>query len=366
MTANKNNISTVQLLFIIIQVQIGVGILWLPHEVALVSKHDGWISVFIGGWVIQIFVFIFWLLSKRFSSLTFFDILDSLLGKTFGKIIVFFYVVYFVLESSAIVARYSQIIEKWILQITPTWITILLMVVIGVYIARGNLETIARFFVLVSPLLIVFFLLITYALKDAHFLYLLPIGQAGIPVILEGSKETVFSYLGFNMFLFIYPFVKGTNKQKLKALTAAQLITTLFYTYMVFASIAYFDGSTEMELTKEPLLVMIKAYSFQIIDRPDLFFLSFWIISVATTFTFWIYVAATGAAHLFKKNHNKLLPYVAIVTFLIALFPNEEEALNTFNEYIGLLSYLFSMIIPALLLVLSLTLRKKESGVNQS
>ncbi|UYY96939.1 spore germination protein [Peribacillus frigoritolerans] len=366
MTAKENKMSEKQLLFLIIQTQVGVGILSLPHKIAIISKQDGWISTFIAGMLIQIFIFILWGLSKRFPSFTLFDILVQLLGKGLGKIVIISYVIYYVFQGSLVLAQYSQIIENWILQRTPSWITILLMVVTVVYVAKDGLRSIARFYVLVTPLLIVFFILITYALKDANFLYILPIGQTGISTIFKGSREAAFSFIGFEIFLFLYPYVQTTDNRKLKIITVAHTLTTLFYTYLVFASLAYFESTKDIKLAPEPLLVMIKAYSFRIIERTDLFFLSIWIISVATSLITVLFVASKGLAHLFEhKNHATVLPYVAGMTFFIALIPNSEQTLDKINEYFSPLIYIFVLFIPASLLMLSLLLRKREVGVNK-
>ncbi len=345
----------------IIQAQIGVGILSLPHDVALVAKQDGWISTLIAGVISQAIIFAHWGLSKRFPSLSLYQILPKLLGKVVGKLLILCYALYFMVTGSLVLARYSDILDKWILPRTPNWITMVLILITCIYIVSAGLTSIARFYVLVSPILFVLFVLIVYAMKDANFLYIFPVGDHSILTILKGSKEAAFSMLGFELFLFIHPYVQASGKEKLIAMTTANIFVTFFYTFLVFAALVYFEPSMDIALTPEPLLYMIKAYSFQVLERTDLFFLSLWLVVVATSIANWLLLSSMGLASLFrKKNYAHLLPIVAGFYLILALLPDQGRDFEHFNHFLGPTHYIFIGVIPVLLLILSWVLSKKE------
>lgn len=363
MIRKENRISNTQLFFIIIQVQIGVGILSLPHDVSLVSKNDGWISTLLAGAMVQVIILILWGLSKKFPSLTIYEITSRVIGKRFGKIIIFCYVIYFIVTGSLVLSRFIQVIDTWILQRTPSWILIFLTLGVCMYLVKDTLRSIARFYVLVTPLLIILFGLVTYALKDANFLYIFPIGQSGIPNIVKGSKEAIFSMLGFEFMLFLYPYVNATDGRKLMAISTANLFVTLFYTYMVFASLVFFETRQDLYLTPQPLLYMIKSYSFQIVERIDLFFLSIWIISVVTSIASWIFLASNGLKYCFARaNHAASLFYTAGIIFIIALIPKNETDLEKFNKILEPAHLGFIVVIPLLLFSISVLFAKKRDG----
>jgi spore germination protein (amino acid permease) len=358
-TANK--ITNKQLVFMIIQAQIGVGILSLPHDVALIAKQDAWISTIIAGVVSQAILFVIWGLCRRFPDLSLYQIIPKLLGKVIGKILILGYSMYFMVTGSLVLARYSDIIDKWILPLTPNWITMLLMLLTCIYIVSEGLTSIARFYVLVSPILIVLVALISYAMKDANLLYLFPMGEHSIPTILKGSKEAAFSMLGFELFLFIHPFVQSSGKEKLVAITTANMFVTIFYTFMVIASLIFFEPNMDIALTPEPLLYMIKAYSFQVLERTDLFFLSLWLVIVATSIANWLLLSSMGLASLVRKKHYaRFLPFVAGIYLVLALIPDQGKDFERFNQVLGPSHYIFIVIIPVLLFILSFILTKKE------
>lgn len=366
MEPNANKISNKQLVFLIIQAQIGVGILSLPHQIALVAKQDGWISTLIAGVISQAIILVIWGLCRRFPSFSLYQILPQLLGKALGKFLIFSYVLYFMATGSLVLARYSEIIDKWILPRTPNWITMLLMLITCIYIVNAGLTSIARFYVLVSPILIVLFGLISYSLKDANFLYIFPIGDNSIQTIFRGSKEAAFSMLGFELFLFIHPYVQSSGKEKLIAITSANIFVTLYYTFMVFASLVFFETNADIALTPEPLLYMIKAYSFQVLERTDLFFLSLWLVIVATSIANWLLLSAMGLANLFRKKHYaSFLPFVAGVLLILALLPDKEKDFEKMSHFLEPTHYIFIVIIPTILLILSVVLRRKEPVVHK-
>jgi spore germination protein (amino acid permease) len=370
MSEKSDKISTRQLTFMVIQAQIGVGVLSLPYNVALIAENDSWISILVAGLIIQIIILVMWLLAREYSNLTLFDICTEILGKYLGKLIILCYCGYLMLQGGFLLAKYSQILDRWMLPGTPNWIMIMLLVLTSAYVVKDSLKSIASFFVLVTPLLIILFGLISYTLKDANLFYLLPVGVTGPVKIFEGSQEAMFSMIGSDLLFFIYPYVYGTNKGKLKAVTWANVFVTLFYSYLVAVSLVCFLSPYDLNHIPETFIYLIKAYSFKIIERMDLIFLPIWIICVATTFMYFIYITSNGLAGIFKgKSHRAYLLFVCIITFGIAILLSREEYIQFINTYINYSHYIFQMIIPAILLLATLVWSKhkrKEQLSNES
>ncbi|WP_248734398.1 GerAB/ArcD/ProY family transporter [Neobacillus rhizosphaerae] len=363
MMKSEHTITQGQLVFYIIQTQIGIALLSLPYTLFKVSKQDAWISILIAGIFVQIFLVIFWLLNSRFPTLTIYEILPKLIGKILGKVMVFLYAFQFTLFSSAVLIFYGHLLKIWVLENTPIFVVILLLVFTGVYLGKQNLRIIARFSVFVSFFLLVLFVLVALSFKDANFLYLLPMAKTGWFTILKGSKEATLAILGFDAYLVIGPFVQGPAKGKLKAVTIANLFVTLFYTYLVVASLAYFSPE-EMKIIPEPILYLIKSFSFGVVERTDLVFISIWMVMVTTSFVNYLYIASTGVATLFgQPSHSKFVPYVAGVAALIALFIDNRETIKFFTKFVTNAGMVLVLFLPLILLLISYLTRKKETGV---
>src|SRR5690625_2578234 len=91
----KNNITTFQLIFLLIHFQIGVGVITLPYDVYMKAKSDAWISILLTGVIIQLIILLYGALIKRFPSSNLYDIVQILFGRIFGKIFIILYRIYY-------------------------------------------------------------------------------------------------------------------------------------------------------------------------------------------------------------------------------------------------------------------------------
>ncbi|GIN57956.1 germination protein [Lederbergia ruris] len=357
----KKEITQFQLIFLLIHSQVGVGVITLPFDVFMEAKGDGWISVLLTGAFIQIMIFLFGALMVRFPTNNLYGIVQSLFGKWIGKLFVFLYSMYFIAIGGLILAKFAYILKAWMMPLTPKWLLLLLMVFTAVYIVKENLQLMVRFFFLSTIVLIGFIGLTAYALKDANLTFILPIGTNGVLPIIQGMERGLYAFQGFELLLIIYPFVQSKKKGVIKAATMANIFTTLFYSFLVLTSLLFFSPE-EFKLVPEPVLYLIKAFSFRIIERPDLLFTSMWIVLAATAFMNTIYASSLGLSTV--MNSNKIRNYVIIaacICFLLALTFHETYEIATISRiYNNFVVFPFALGLPILFLLISIIFNKKE------
>lgn len=357
---NKTEISAFQLVFLLIHVQIGVGIINLPYDIFLKANSDAWISILLSGMFIQLIILCYSFLIKRFPNYTIYDIHLTLLGKWIGSLIIIVYILFYIISGSLVLANFVYYIKTWLMPRTPSWVLIGLMGLGAIFILKENLQIIARFLVLCSVFLIGFIVAAFYAFKFANITFILPVGSNGITSITKGIAPSFLSFQGFEMLLIFFPFVKASNRTIIKSASIANLFVTLFYTLLVLVSLLFFSKD-ELKLVPEPVLYLIKAFSFRIIERPDLLFTSMWIVLVATSFIVFVYGATLGVMTLTKTTRlNYVITILTVICFIIAL--NIKGVYNTSNASTLFHMYLIPIFIffPLFLLVVSLIRRKKE------
>ncbi|MFS0838350.1 GerAB/ArcD/ProY family transporter [Paenibacillus sp. 1P03SA] len=362
MTPNSNKISPKQMLFLILQTQIGVQVLYLPSRVQAIAKGDAWMSILLAGLFSQLLILIMWSLNKRFPSATLYDFMPRLTGKAVAVFIQVLYIVYFTAQSSLILMFFYEVIRDWVFPETPKWLITGLMVLVCVYLTQENLKIMARFFLLVSCVFLIMIFISAYAYTHSNLLYIFPIGQAGLLPVVRAAHEAMNTLSGYEWILFCYPFVEGTPRQKLAAVSAANAISTLLYTFLVFTSLVVFSPA-ELPLLPHPVLYMVKALTFAIIERPDLYFLSAWIVVVATSIMAYLYLASTGIAQLFgRSSHRKPVLYTAMSLMAAALLIRDQNVMRILGKIVSLSSYAFLAAIPLLLLLISLVFHIREGG----
>jgi spore germination protein (amino acid permease) len=360
MKSNSVQISKSQLFFLIVQTQIGVGLLSMPYKVHLDAQNDGWISVGIAGTVVLALVFIMWNLCKRYPNDTIFEFNNKIIGKFFGSILSIVYILYFVSVCILIVELSTSMIKEWVLSLTPKWILIVFFVSVGFYLSRESLKIIARFNVFVTVFIFILFFLVLFAYTDVHFTYILPIGQSGYINILKGSHDAIVSMLGFEILLAAYPVAKVKENQILKFSSLAIIFVTILYMFFAFTSYIVFSRE-EIMIVPEPILYMLKALNIELIERIDLVFLSLWIVPMTTSLVSYLHLSSIGVRKIFKKQSHKYPSLIVALLVLVISFllPDNEGFIQKFGEIVANSSYIFIGVFPFLLLVIS-WFRKKN------
>lgn len=139
-------------------------------------------------------------------------------------------------------------------------------------------------------------------------------------------------------------------------------LSTFFYAYLTFVSIAYL-GPYAMKFIPEPILYIMKYRSFPILERADLLFFSIWVVCVGTSLMAYLYLTASGMSDLLNKSYNSIIVYsVALFIFVLVCFiPTDDQVIHRINTFIVYLSYLFICGLPITLLILAVLRGKKET-----
>ncbi|MFJ5762408.1 GerAB/ArcD/ProY family transporter [Neobacillus sp. NPDC093182] len=355
----NNQITKFQLFFLLIQSQVGVALLSLPHAVQESAKGDGWISTIIAGLAVQVMLVVYWQLLKRFPALIYTEITKKVLGRFLGKLLNVFIYLNFILVGGLATILFIKLINLWLLPLTPGWMISALILTACIYLASSDLKIIARFFVLATSLIILlWFTSVLSWFTPKEFQYVLPLGSSGLKNILMGSNNSLLAMLGFEALLFFFPFIIENKKGVLKTVSMANLFITLFYTYFIFVTLISFS-THQLAQMREPILNLLRGISFNMIDRVDLIFLSVWMVPMATSIITYLF-AASKSLNLEKKNYPKAVLLNGCILFLITLIPNEDAIITLFNQYVSYLSYVVVFLIPTLLLILSFLMKKHE------
>ncbi|WP_054949066.1 GerAB/ArcD/ProY family transporter [Numidum massiliense] len=359
----ENSITPNQLFFLLLQTQAGIGLTSLAYAVFTKAKEDSWIAVLLSGACVQVVLILYWALGRRFPSLTLYDYLPQLLGRFLGKGLGLLYICHFAVVGAYVLQVYSFTVSAWMLPLTPRWVILAVFVAVCLYLVMSNLRIMARFYVLVSCLLAIPLLqmISSYTLGILNVYYILPVGNAGLSGIMTGVKEASLYFLGFELLLVAYPYTTGSDKAKLKAASLANLVVTVFYTFVVFTVIIFF-GPNELALIPEPVLYMLKGFTIRVVERLDLFFFSIWTVSIATTFASYLFLAAKGVQQVFQTNtFGKTVPYTAVACFVIGLLSGNTLAVAHYAQWVERLDLVFFGIVPVSLLIISYIFIRTET-----
>jgi len=359
MVRTEKKMSARQLFLFIIQAQIGVGVLSIPYKLNETAKGGAGITVLITGVITQLIILMYWVLLRKFPDLNLFQICLRLGGRVFGKLLIAGYIGYFVLLGANIMLSAVGVLQRWMMNATPTWILLALFSIMTYYMAKEKLTVLARFYTLSSALFIPLIIFVSYGITQAHLEYMFPLMEAGIWNILKATKDTTISMYGFEVILIIFPLIEASDKKKLMMVSMSNLFVTLFYTFVVCTCLMVFN-TEQLRLIPEPVLYLVKSLNFYIVDRADVLFLPIWSITLVCSITSYTYSASVGLAQLTnRKDHKLFTPYVNAAMFLITLIPATPIAIHRLDVSAEYAAYLFIFVLPLAMMTVSKLFKKK-------
>ncbi|KXS40371.1 MULTISPECIES: GerAB/ArcD/ProY family transporter [unclassified Candidatus Frackibacter] len=348
----KYQISNRQLFFIIINICVGTGILSLPRTISKVSRQDSWLSIIIGGFLWMIAIFIMYKLAKRFPNDTIIQYNDKILGSYLGKILSLIFIIYGVLTTAIITRLFITVLTTFVLPKTPIWITTAILLLTSYNLVSHGLKTLARLYEFLFFILSPAFLLILPIFTRAELLNFQPFLGTGFMNIIEGSYITMFSYIGPEIILLIFPFIKEKNKA-LKSSTLGLGVVTLTYLFIVTASIGFYGVET-LQFISWPTINLLKAVRIPFFGRLEFVFMFIWIAIAFTTISSYFFMSSYGLTQLLHWEDQRyaafiLLPFIAEV----AIIPKNILQVFDYTSLIATIGVLLFFTTPLLLLIIA-------------
>jgi spore germination protein (amino acid permease) len=158
-------------------------------------------------------------------------------------------------------------------------------------------------------------------LKYAEWLHLLPVLKEGWMPVLTTVKTTIFSFVGFEIAFFLYPFLQKKEKASMGIVIANTI--TLFAFLMVTIGAFVFFSPDEITLYNEPTIEMLKVVEFKFIERLEIVFFSFYLFVMSTTVLPFMFMTVFCTSQLVGKqdHHRHLFYFLLIECAFVVLFP---------------------------------------------
>ncbi|MED3623377.1 GerAB/ArcD/ProY family transporter [Neobacillus thermocopriae] len=354
----KGKISPFLVFFLLHTMQVGIGVLGFQRIIAKYAGYDAWISVLVTGLSIHI---ILWMMYK-IGETTNGDMLSAhtfVFGKKLGKILTFPFIFYFTLVAVTILRTFIEVIQVWMFPDLNTFWYSLAYCILAIYIIFGGFRTVAgiAFFGVILPLYLNFIFLFTLPYTD--FKNLLPIFDHSVKDLLMSGYKMSLTYLGYEILLFLYPYIKDPQRSK-KWAHLGILYTTFLYTLITIITFAYFS---EGQLQKHvwPTLTMWKAVHMPFVERFEYIGIANWNIIILPNFC----IALWCASRLLKRVvHLKQKKGILLISFacLIAInFFKTREQINKLGDYTGLIAFFLNFgYIPFLFCLVLLVKKVKK------
>ncbi|MBO0958287.1 GerAB/ArcD/ProY family transporter [Neobacillus sp. MM2021_6] len=356
------------LIFFIHKAQTGVGIVGLPRIVYLEAKHDAWISVLLSGVLVSVVIWFMVLMLKQYDSADLYGIHADIFGKWLGILLNIIYMVYLSACFFMIFMNYIEIVQVWIFPNFPTWQLSLVLIFLAIYAVQGGIRIIVgvAFLAVVGTLWLIFVLMVPIKYADATHLF--PIFNSDLKHIVKGIYGTSLSMMGFELLMFIYPFVKEKKKVFLFA-TIGNIYTTIIFTLITMVSITFF-AEDSLGRTIWPVFSMFKIVRLPNLERFEFIAVSFWMLIILPNLCAYLWAASKGFSRIMKKKQKHGVWVIAVLAFGVSFFIQTRYQMNLVTDYIAKIGFILSFCYPVLLSVIVLVkkwfTRRKKVNVQRS
>lgn len=333
----KEIINSNQMIVFILSSQIGVGILTLPGKLAEKTGHDGWLSIIISTLICSIIITIMVLLLKRFNNKSIIQINNLLYGKYLGAFFNLYIILYFIFTASILFRSFIDIVQITTLNYTPVILLSCVLLAPTIYLIIYGLQPLCRYSVIIYLVITVTILLFLLNANSFKFTFLMPLGESGLYKIIDSTKLSTISFIGFELVSVIYPYVSDKD-QILKKSLLANLITGLFYTSIVIATTALF-GENFLERLVYPLFSLSRTYNVPVFERLDLFYVSLWIPAMAGTTRMYLYSSNLALRDFLRLKPKKIYVFMnVLLVIILSRIPSNFLDVENYSNYLSIIS----------------------------
>ncbi|WP_439743307.1 endospore germination permease [Bacillus pseudomycoides] len=347
---------------------IGTGALSMPRVIATQTLFsDGWIILLAGGTICAFFAWFVTKVAILFPKQNFVEYTSVYLTKPVTYVFSVVLILTFVALTGYEVRTISIISQMYLFSDTPIqWLSFFFLLVV-IYGVSGSRAALLRLNVIFLPIVLIAMLLLS--LLNINLMEvdsLLPVFQTKVSKYAAGIKDSIFTFIGFEVALFYSMMLKGNIKKAPLAVAKGVMVTVMSYILIYVTCISVFSYMTTRGLTY-PTIELGKEIEIGggFLERFDAIFFTTWIITVYNTTAIYYDLASLLFCAMFSKLNKHLFIFIsAPIIFWINMVPGDVRKLSNYGTYLAWIDMGCILLVP--LLVLIVYKIKRRAGKNET
>ncbi|TKH23818.1 spore gernimation protein GerLB [Bacillus wiedmannii] len=349
------NISSLELMFLVMSNIIGIGILSTPNTISKTTLFsDGWVVLLLSGCIAATLGWICTKLSAYFPQKSFFEYTSSLVSKSVACILTAIAICIFICMAGYETRAISVVVSIYLtdgLSLQIIAFLFLLPITYGLCGSRIALLRLNIWFLLITLSVLILLFLLNINLIDITRLF--PILQTPPIDYITSMRHTAFTFSGFEIVLF-YTSLISKPKNAPRYVVRGVFLVIAIYIIIYLMCISLFSQNVTQVLTY-PVIELGKGLEIdEFLERFDILFFFTWIITLFTTTVMYIDISLIALSSIFKKIKKQTFVFILMpIIYFIAFIPQGMGNLNQFGYILSLVNFSFMLIIPAVLLLIT-------------
>jgi|GEM_PF-301443 len=307
MRVSKDKISVKQLLYVFTIIVSSPATRFLPKHAALYASQAGWLSPLVSTIPLLMLIFIIDSLINEYQEQSMADIINLIMGKYLGKLIVIIYLLWTILLAALYTRYYVERLTSSIYTTVSNDVLILLTLIPVAYMLRSGFTVIARMSEVLLPfigaMLVILALFLLPRIRPDN---VLPVYYNDIMPVIKGSMSTT-SILAY-LFLLFFLSDKLVNKKSFKFFSyIATYVNISSIMLVVFICIGVL-GYSVTQRAPMPVLITVKQVSLMdTIENIEAVIIAIWIFADFTLISTLFVVMLNLIKSLFKLSDTRFL-----------------------------------------------------------
>ncbi|MFG6149606.1 GerAB/ArcD/ProY family transporter [Halobacillus sp. B23F22_1] len=340
--------------FIIHSMQVGVGILGFESYIAEHSGFDSWISILLAGAFIHLLLWMVYEILKK-SGGDIVSVHKDLFGKYIGGLFSLFFSFYFLLLALTVLRTFIEVIQVWVFPSLRIEIFTLVFLGLIYYLVIGGFRLVTGFCMISVVLTVPLLLLKFFPIEVGEVNYLYPVVDHSLLDFLKSAKASILSFLGIELLLIFYPFIKNPQKS-VKWAHFGVFYTILVYLATALVAFVYYSEEQLQHVTWGTISLW-KIVEFPFIERFEYIGIALWVYVIVPNICLAMLGASRIPKRIFNVNQKVMIVIYCLILYAAALFLDDREIVDKVNTFTGEVGLYFLLYIPVLY-VLTLVLHK--------
>jgi spore germination protein (amino acid permease) len=361
-----NSITTLQFIAIITGTQVSFGFIDIPYELHEHAGSDGWISLVIGWLVTTAASLIAIRLMKGYRQGTLLDLLAQYGGRWAGRAVACVLACYFAIFSYDGLIYSTRVIKSRILQETPIFITLFLILIPAYMVARNEVRNIGRYseFALLASLWIPF--IFSFTLRHANWLYLLPVLPGGWGPVLSTVPHTIYYFLSFFASVFLYPYLQKKERAGM-AIVIALTLTLLSFLFISIVCFVFLSPD-EFGTIYQPAIYLLKTVRLPFLEQVEGMFIVMYLLIFSIAWIPSLYFFSYSVNWTFGRTDPRLPLRLLIGTIIVSsyFYVPDYWQLIRLNKWLSGFGFGVEYVLPLLLLALLSMSKRYRAEVKQA
>ncbi len=356
-----NQIQPFYLLFIMLGIQIGVGVLGAPRYIFEEARQDAWISVLLAYLYMLLITWIMFVILNRYENADILGIQVDIFGNGIGKLLGTGYLLFLFCELLSVLLTYIEVVQIFIFPTIPSSVMAILLLGLIVYSILGGIRIVVGVVFLFVILSLWVFILLYDPITRMEVSHFLPMFEASIPELLKGARTTSYTFLGLEILFFIYPFL-DKRERNVRLPTFLGVSASAFIVFITtIISIGYYSPN-DFDLMDWPVLSLFKSVSFSFLERFDYLIIAEWMMVTIPTAVLLMWALTHGAKRLYRIPKKTTLYVVSLGILIICTLITTNVQIQKIGSFVSKAGFWIIFVYPIVLLpIVLLKTRRKPS-----